>query len=220
LRGASWFRAVDDLNRGGYSPSMSASILGCIVLGGVGLLRGVVGSGMVRGGRRTCGGVFLFGAAVQLLLLLVTMLHLPHTAATNTGFWYKNTRPPVSNYDSVAFANMTVKVNLPNSEGPGQNLMSDPFDPGAGDLYVGKTINRQAFDTQFILDIKHAIGIDSHRVFVTDVSKGKVHFEWEATTVIVQFIFLERNETVKGGPTLLEAGKFHIIWFGLVGLQR
>lgn len=151
-----------------------------------------------------------------LLLLSGTFTHSPFSPTSSirvlagSGFWYKNTRPPVYNYDSVAFANMTVKINLSYMDGPGQNLMTDPYEPDVS-LYVGKTINRQAFDTQFVLDMSYAIGIDPHRVFVTDVSKGSVHFSWEAYTVIVQFIFLERNETVGGGPTLLEGRSFYYL---------
>ncbi|RYH15905.1 hypothetical protein EON65_30935 [archaeon] len=97
---------------------------------------------------------------------------------------------------------MTVKVNQSYHDGPGQNLVTDPFNTSKV-LYVGNTINRQTFDTQFVLDLSYAIGIEPERVFVQYVAKGDVHFTWESTTVIVNFIFLERNDT--SGKTLLEA---------------
>jgi len=51
--------------------------------------------------------------------------------------------------------------------------------------------------------MNNAIGIEKERVFVTLVTKGKVHFTWEDSSVIVQFVFLERNATNE--MTLLEA---------------
>lgn len=41
-------------------------------------------------------------------------------------------------------------------------------------LYVGKTINRQAFDTQFVLDMSYALNIDPNRIIVVHVDKGTV----------------------------------------------
>lgn len=125
----------------------------------------------------------------------------------NTGFWYDGySRAPVTNYpvfDNLPYANMTVKINRPFQDGPGQNLIKDPMIPEKI-LYVGNTINRQTFDTQFILDLQFAIGVDAHRIFVVHVSQGRVHFSWESSSVIVQFIILETNQTTVG-PTLLEA---------------
>jgi hypothetical protein len=132
------------------------------------------------------------------LVFLLTYFVLPY----KTGFWYGNTRPPNILYDSVAYANLTVKVKQSYHDGPGQNLVTDPFN-SSHILYVGNTINRQTFDTQFILDMSYAIGIEPGRVFVQYVAQGDVHFTWESTTVIVNFIFLERNGTTE--KTLLES---------------
>ena len=113
--------------------------------------------------------------------------------ALDTGFWYTGSRGPYV-YDSLPYANLTVKINRPWDEGPGLHLFDDPVNPGAG-LYVGNTINRQSFDTQFILDMEYAVGISRNRVYVTNVKQGYVHFEWETSNVIVEFILLERNNT-------------------------
>ena len=60
-------------------------------------------------------------------------------AAVRSGFWYGETRPPETQYDSVPYANMTVKINQPYQDGPGSNLVKDPFQPQVrslfGDLY-------------------------------------------------------------------------------------
>ena len=80
--------------------------------------------------------------------------------------------------------------------------MKDPFNPDVS-LFVGNTINRQSFDTQFVLDLAYATGIDVNRIYVVGVTKGTVHFSWESTNVIVNFIFLERNDTKS--VTLLSA---------------
>lgn len=136
-------------------------------------------------------------------LLCLLLFLLGSTAVSlRTGFWYGDTRPPDTQYETVPFANLTVKINRPYQEGPGQNLVKDPFNPKIP-LYVGNTINRQTFDTQFILDLSYAIGIETERVFVMYVSKGTVHYTWESESVIVNFIFLERNSTQS--MTLLEA---------------
>jgi hypothetical protein len=124
------------------------------------------------------------------------------TSNIHTGFWYHDTRPPDMRYDTVPYANLTVKVNKPFTSGPGQDLVTDPFDHNIS-LYVGPTINRQSFDSQFILDLNYATGINTNRVYVISVSPGKVHFSWESNYVIVNFIFLERSNT--NDPTLLEA---------------
>lgn len=135
-------------------------------------------------------------------LSVIFLLYIVHIcSAIQTGFWYGDTRPPNTQYENVPYANMTVKVNRPFQEGPGQNLISDPFNPG-NPLYAGNTINRQSFDTQFILDLSYALDLETHRIYVTYVRKGDVHFSWESSSVIVQFIILERNGTI--GNTLLE----------------
>ncbi|CAM9248295.1 unnamed protein product, partial [Ectocarpus fasciculatus] len=92
------------------------------------------------------------------------------------------------------YANLTLRINRPWDEGPGLNLFDDPVEPGAG-LFVGNSINRQSFDTQFILDMEYAVGISRDRVYVTNVKQGAVHYSWESSNVIVEFILLERNNT-------------------------
>lgn len=119
----------------------------------------------------------------------------------DTGFWYGDTRPPEVQYDTIPYANLTVRIDRPFSGGPGEDLVTDPFAPEVP-LFVGLTINRQSFDTQFILDMSKAIGIEVERVYVVQVTPGNVHFSWESTNVIVNFIFLERNNS--DSQTLLE----------------
>lgn len=133
------------------------------------------------------------------LALLIFVLCIALVVGT-TGFWYGNTRPPETQYDTVPYANFTVKVNRPFQAGPGDYLVKDTYSDSL--LYTGNTINRQSFDTQFILDLHYAIGIDPDRVFVLQVTKGEVHYSWESSNVIVNFIMLERNHT--NGETLLE----------------
>jgi hypothetical protein len=138
---------------------------------------------------------------VLFFCLLLSLLRVEESF--NTGFWYDGvSKAPKTQYDTVQYANLTVKVNQPYQSGPGQNLVHDPIHSDQS-LYVGGTINRQTFDTQFILDMATAIGIEERRIFVLYVTKGTVHYEWESTNVIVNFIFLERtgNDT----KTLLNA---------------
>lgn len=127
-----------------------------------------------------------------------------------SGFWYTGVRTPETDYDTLhpfPYANLTVMVNRSFYEGPGQSLVSDPTpknNDSSGELYTGLTVNRQTFDTQFVLDMRNAIQIEVDRIYVLSVTPGKVHFSWEANYVIVNFIFLERNHS-QGNITLLEA---------------
>lgn len=139
-------------------------------------------------------------AFVRSILILALYL-LAVGASSTTGFWYGDSNPPNNRYETVPYANMTVRVNRPFTDGPGQDLVTDPFNDNP--LYVGNTINRQTFDTQFVLDMSYALGIDVSRIYVLYVSRGRVHFTWESNYVIVNFIFLERDDTE--APTLLEA---------------
>lgn len=106
-------------------------------------------------------------------------------------------------YDTVPYANLTLKINRPFQSGPGDYLVKDPV-ASENNLFAGNTINRQTFDTQFILDLSNAIGIDVNRVYVIHVTKGVVHYSWESANVIVNFIFLERSPLTQG-ETLLKA---------------
>ena len=145
--------------------------------------------------------------AVLLALLLFSMIE-PYSRAfvVESGYWYDNTRPPQSQYTTLPYANLTVRIAKPYQEGPGKNLIIDPFD-FSSELFTGNTIARQSFDTQFILDLNYATGLDVNRLLVLNVQKGLVHFSWESTSVIVNFAVLERNQTglnTLSGQSLLE----------------
>lgn len=137
-------------------------------------------------------------------VLLAVLLFAANTLPLNSGYWYGGTRPPNLKYDSVPYANLTVRIDRSYFEGPGQYLVSDPLMGSNSSLYTGLTINRQTFDTQFVLDMSMALSLDVDRIFVMYVYPGKVHFSWETKNVIVNFIFLERNNT-QSNTTLLEA---------------
>ena len=138
------------------------------------------------------------------LLCSVSVL-LPNPVTCIDDFWYGNTRGPLI-YDTIDYANLTVRIMRPVDEGPGQNLMHDPIHPDRSvPIYTGNTINRQSFDTQFVLDMEHALGIDRDRVYVTDVKAADVHFSWESYSVIVEFLFMERNSSATNETTLIDA---------------
>ena len=136
-------------------------------------------------------------------------IHVPQHEMNNidlsslsSGFWYGNTRPPQTHYETVPFVNLTVKVDYSYHDGPGAHLLTDPID-GNKSIYAGNTVNRQNFDTAFILDMSFAVGINPNRIYVIGVDQGRVHYSWESNNVIVDFLFMERNSTSE--PTLLEA---------------
>ncbi len=140
-----------------------------------------------------------------MITIVITLLLLLLTASVNnavdTGFWYGDTRPPSTHYETVPYVDMTVRLIRSIFDGPGKHLVSDPYNSGS-ELYIGLTINRRAFDTQFVQDLSTALGISVNRIYVIGVSKGKVHYTWESSSVIVQFAILERNVT--SDLTLLE----------------
>ena len=137
---------------------------------------------------------------MMMLHILCFLLSLVDVESIS-GFWYGDSRGPYV-YDTIPYANFTVRIMRPIDEGPGQNLMYDPVDRNLR-IFPGNSINRESFDTQFVLDMEYALGIDRDRVFVTDVRVADVHFSWESYSVFVDFIFLERNST--SDLTLLEA---------------
>jgi hypothetical protein len=133
--------------------------------------------------------------------LVITLSSIIQLIFSATGFWYGDTRGPLV-YDSLDYAEFTVRILRPVDEGPGQHLMWDPVNP-TKKIFPGNSINRESFDTQFVLDMEYALGVDRNRIFVNAVTPGKVHFSWESTSVMVDFMFLERNST--NDLTLLEA---------------
>ena len=103
---------------------------------------------------------------IVLLSLLSFLFHLQRCDSINN-FWYGNTRGPLI-YDTVNYANLTVRIMRPIDEGPGQNLMFDPIHPDQSvPIYTGNTINRESFDTQFVLDMEYALHINRDRIYVT-----------------------------------------------------
>eukprot|EP00605_Chrysophyceae_sp_TOSAG23-4_P001786 GSChrysophyteH1.ASY1.ANO1.1975.1 assembled CDS len=141
------------------------------------------------------------------VFLLSGLFMCKHVAlGLDTGFWYDSSRPPESQYSTLPYANLKVKIQKPYQEGPGKDLIIDPFD-FSSELFTGNTIARQSFDTQFILDMHYALGIDPDRLLVINVQKGLVHFSWESTSVIVNFALIERNQTglnTLSGQSMLE----------------
>lgn len=144
---------------------------------------------------------------VVLFLCVLCTFHIPHSGqGIDTGFWYDNTRPPETLYDTLPYANLSMRLMRSYHDGPGRSLLEDPFD-FMNSLFAGNTIARQAFDAQFIFDMSLCLNLTIDRIFVLKVSKGAVHFSWESTSVIVNFAILERNQTglnTLGGDTLLD----------------
>lgn len=148
------------------------------------------------------------GIALYLVLHLFLWLSIDvqTSSGLETGFWYDNTRPPESEYETLPYANLSVRLYRSYHDGPGSTLVTDPFD-NLANLFTGNTIARQSFDAQFILDMNYALGIDVDRIFVLRVNQGDVHFSWESSSVIVNFVILERNQTgldTLSGSTLLQ----------------
>mmetsp|Transcript_45456 Transcript_45456/g.54700 ORF Transcript_45456/g.54700 Transcript_45456/m.54700 type:complete len:726 (-) Transcript_45456:69-2246(-) len=74
---------------------------------------------------------------------------------------------------------LRIKIDLSAVDGPGEHLNFASF--------LGDTISRQSFETQFIFDISTSLEISACRLFVLNVEEGDIHYSWEAETVIISF---------------------------------
>lgn len=70
-------------------------------------------------------------------------------------------------------------LNFPIDDGPGKHLVFDK--------YFGNTVNRQSFETQFVLDIATALDTSPCRVYVLDVSPKGTDSYWDSENVFVTF---------------------------------
>ena len=77
---------------------------------------------------------------VHIFIIFAIIFPAKIFAALRSGFWYGETRPPETQYDSVPYANMTVKINQAYQDGPGSNLVKDPFDPTVCSLFMHGTV--------------------------------------------------------------------------------
>ena len=84
--------------------------------------------------------------AAFMLFHMALWVNIPSTSGLDTGFWYDNTRPPQSQYETLPYANLSVRLYNSYHDGPGGELVNDPFDWNA-QLFMGNTIAWQAFDT-------------------------------------------------------------------------
>jgi hypothetical protein len=87
-------------------------------------------------------------------------------------------------YDPITYADFQTVIDRSLYEGPGEFLFTD--------VYLGKTISRQSFRTQFVLDLQYSLGVNTSRVHVLNLTAGGVHWSWYASTVIVSFRLFER----------------------------
>lgn len=125
----------------------------------------------------------------------------------SSNFDYASDADGSQHINSLPYANLTVRIHRSRYDGPGQNLVYDPLHNTTtlnDELYVGNTINRQTFETQFILDIQGFLAMDVNRIHIASISVDEtVHFEWEHASVIVEFILIERSDPLS--MSLIEA---------------
>lgn len=63
------------------------------------------------------------------------------------------------------------KVDYSIMDGPGAHLTNG--------IFLGDTVARETFVTQFVQDVSTAANISSSRVFVMEIAPGTVHHDWE-----------------------------------------
>lgn len=66
---------------------------------------------------------------------------------------------------------LRTKVDYSILDGPGAHLTNG--------IFLGDTVARETFVTQFVQDISSAANISPSRVFVMEIAPGWVHHDWE-----------------------------------------
>ena len=79
------------------------------------------------------------------------------------------------------FIDLRIKVNFSIHNGPGQSFISGVF--------MGDTISRQSFQSQFIFDVSNALDISPCRLYVLNIESAKDHFSSEHSHVLISFRF-------------------------------
>lgn len=64
-------------------------------------------------------------------------------------------------------------------DGPGAHLTNG--------IFLGDTVARETFVTQFVQDISSAANISPSRVFVMEIAPGWVHHDWEVRSCLPSF---------------------------------
>ena len=77
------------------------------------------------------------------------------------------------------FIDLRLKVNFSIDDGPGEHLISG--------MFMGDTISRQSFETQFIFDISRALDISPCRIYMLNIEPGDTHFSWESGSLLLSF---------------------------------
>ena len=97
------------------------------------------------------------------------------------------------------YVDLAFKIDYSALEGPGQHLLNGVF--------LGLTIARETFATQFILDVHRAVNVSTQRLFVHNVTPAEHHFEDAARYVMVTFrMYSAANTTEDGEYTFSAAG--------------
>jgi hypothetical protein len=77
------------------------------------------------------------------------------------------------------YVDLAFKIDYSALEGPGQHVLNG--------IFLGHTIARETFATQFILDVHRAVNVSTNRLFVHNVTPAAHHFEHAARYVMVNF---------------------------------
>ncbi|KAL3801395.1 hypothetical protein HJC23_007005 [Cyclotella cryptica] len=74
---------------------------------------------------------------------------------------------------------LRIRVKFPIDDGPGEHLVFDK--------YVGNVINRQSFETQFILDIASSLDTSPCRIYIIDINPEGSGAYWDSENVFITF---------------------------------
>ncbi len=85
---------------------------------------------------------------------------------------------------------LQLKVGFSMLDGPGEHLLN-----GIG---LGDTIARQSFETEFVLNIAHALGLSPCKIYVLNISPERQNDSWDVENVIITFrLYSTQVEKVK-----------------------
>ncbi len=74
-------------------------------------------------------------------------------------------------FTNEAFVPRAIQVDYSILDGPGAHLTNG--------IFLGDTVARETFVTQFVQDISSAASISPSRVLVMEIAPGWVHHDWE-----------------------------------------
>ena len=77
------------------------------------------------------------------------------------------------------YVDLRIRSKFSSLKGPGESLVRNK--------YLGDTISKQSFETQFILDLSSSLSISPCRIYIITISPEKDEQSWDPNNVFITF---------------------------------